>query len=83
MSCDVGCRRSLDPGLLWPWRRPAATAPIGPLAWEPLYAEGAAQEMAKRKKDKKKKRKKRNHYTLFLGVVNSSVWVLKYLKIKW
>ena len=25
-----------------------ATAPIGPLAWEPPYAEGAAQEMAKR-----------------------------------
>jgi len=34
-----------DPALLWLWCRPAATAPIGPLAWEPPYAAGAAQEM--------------------------------------
>ena len=32
MSCGVGCRHSSDPALLWLWRRPAATAPIGPLA---------------------------------------------------
>ena len=31
-----------DPALLWLWRRPAATAPIRPLAWEPPYAAGAA-----------------------------------------
>ena len=24
-----------DPALLWLWRRPEATAPIQPLAWEP------------------------------------------------
>ena len=35
------------------WRRPAAIAPIGPLAWEPPYAAGAAQEIAKRQKKKK------------------------------
>ena len=35
------------------WRRPVATAPIRPLAWEPPYAARAAQEMAKKKKDKK------------------------------
>ena len=34
-----------------------ATAPIGPLAWEPPYAAGAAQEIAKRPKKKKKKEK--------------------------
>ena len=28
--------------LLWLWCRPAATAPIRPLAWEPPYATGAA-----------------------------------------
>ena len=28
-----------------------ATAPIRPLAWEPPYAAGAAQEMAKRQKN--------------------------------
>ena len=46
MSCGVGCRRGLDPVLLWLWRRPVATAPIRPLAWEPPYAAGAAQEIA-------------------------------------
>ena len=39
-----------DPVLLWLWRRLAATAPIRPIAWEPPYAAGAAQEMAKRQK---------------------------------
>ena len=52
VSCGVGCRRSSDPALLWLWRRPVATAPIGPLAWEPPYAAGAAQEIAKRQKKK-------------------------------
>ena len=40
--CGVGHRRSSDPVWLWLWRRPAATAPIGSLAWEPPYAAGAA-----------------------------------------
>ena len=39
-----------DPALLWLWHRPAATAPIRSLAWEPPYAAGVAQEMAKRQK---------------------------------
>ena len=57
MSCGVGCRCGSDPVLLWLWRRPVATAPIGPLAWEPPYAAGVAQEIAKRQKKKKKKKK--------------------------
>ena len=36
--------------LLWLWCRPVATALIGPLAWEPPYATGAAQKTAKKKK---------------------------------
>ena len=36
--------------MLWLWRRPAAAAPIRPLAWEPPYAVGLDQEMAKRQK---------------------------------
>ena len=40
--CGVGHRRSSDPVLLWLWCRPAAIAPIGPLAWEPPCAVGAA-----------------------------------------
>ena len=50
MSCGVGHRHGLDPTLLWLWRRPAATAQIGPLAWEPPYAAGTALAKAKRKK---------------------------------
>ena len=42
--------------LLWLWCRPAAAAPIQPLAWKPPYAEGAALEKAQ--KDKKEKKKK-------------------------
>ena len=50
MSCGAGCRHSLDLTLLWLWRRPAATAPVRPLAREPLSA-------VKDKKTKKKTRK--------------------------
>ena len=46
--------RGSDLALLWLWCRSVATAPIGPLAWEPLYAMGAALEKAKRQKDKTK-----------------------------
>ena len=53
MSWGVGRRRRSVPELLWLWRRPAAIAPIRPLAWEPPYAGGAAPEKAK--KDKKRK----------------------------
>ena len=60
MSCGVGRRHGSDPELLWLWRRPVATAPIQPLAWEPPYAVGAAQEIATTttttKKDQKKKK---------------------------
>ena len=55
MSCGVGRRRGSDPALLWLWRRLVAMAPIRPLVWEPPYAAGTAQEMAKRQKKKKKK----------------------------
>ena len=36
--CSVGW----DLELRWLWRRPAAAAPIQPLAWEPPRAAGAA-----------------------------------------
>jgi len=53
MSRGVGRRHGSDPALLWLWQRPAATAPIRPLAWEPPYAMGAALEKAKSQKNKK------------------------------
>ena len=52
MSRDVGRRHSLDLALLWLWRRPAAAAPIRPLAWEPPDATGVA---LKRQKTKNKR----------------------------
>ena len=53
VSCGVGCRGGSDPALLWLWCRPAATAPIRLLAWEPPHASGTA---LKRQKAKKKER---------------------------
>ena len=49
MSCGVGQRRSSDLALLWLWRRPAAVAPIGPLAWELPYAAGVALKKTNKK----------------------------------
>ena len=43
-----------DLALLWLYCTPAAVAPVGPLAWEPPYAVGAA---LKRQKDQKKEEK--------------------------
>ena len=42
MSCGAGRRRSSDLVLLCLWHRPAATAPIQPLAWKPPYAASMA-----------------------------------------
>ena len=38
-----------DLALLWLWRRPEAVALIGPLAWEPPYAMGAALKRQKKR----------------------------------
>ena len=42
MSCGVGRRWGSDLALLCLWRRPAAAAPIPPLAWELPHAMGTA-----------------------------------------
>ena len=41
---ELWCRSQtrLGSALLWLWHRPAETALIRPLAWEPPYAMGAA-----------------------------------------
>ena len=74
MSCDVGRRLGSDPTLLWLRCRPAATAPIQPLAWEPPNAKGVAQEMAKRYK--KKEKKTHNH-------IASQYWQLSVPEHQW
>ena len=85
MSCSVGCRRGSAPALLWLWRRPAATALIKPLAWEPPYVAGAASE--KRQKDKKKKKKKipeiskkQNLYLLHQQLFTYHLYCIRYYK---
>ena len=60
MSCGVGCRRGLDPALLWLRRGLVAMAPIQPLAWETPYAAGAALETRQKKTKKKKKADRKN-----------------------
>ena len=52
VSRGVCHRCGLDPELLCLWCRPAAVAPIRPVAWEPPYAVGAAQKAKKKKKKK-------------------------------
>ena len=44
------------------WCRPAATAPIGPLVWEPPYAKGAALKKDKGQKTKNKKQKNKEEH---------------------
>ena len=62
MNCGVGCRHGSDLVLLWLWCRPAAVAPIRPLAREPPYDAGAAL-----KKQKKKKKNLKDHFKNTLG----------------
>jgi len=52
MSCDIV--RNTVTALLWLWCRPAAAAPIRPLAWEPPYAVSTALKRKKRKKKKER-----------------------------
>jgi len=54
VSCSVGRKHSSDPALLWLWCRPAATALISPLAWEPPYATGSSPRKGKKTKTKTK-----------------------------
>ena len=51
--------------LLWLWHRPAAEAPIWPLAWEHPYAVGAT---LKKTKTKPKKHSTKNHGLHILGL---------------
>ena len=51
MSCGVHCRYGSGPSLLWLECRPAAVAPIWPLAWELPYAEDAVLKNKQTKND--------------------------------
>ena len=66
MSCGVVHRCGLDLALLLLWRRPAATALIRLLAWEPPHAIGGALKGKKTPPQKKKQKtnKKKPEYLL-------------------
>ena len=65
MNCGVVRRCSSDPALLWLWRRLAAVVLIGPLAWEPSYAEGTTLK-SNRNKQKKVSSSQNYRYSLLL-----------------
>jgi len=50
MSCGVGCRRSLDPMLLWLWCRPVAVSLLTPSLGTSMCG-GWGLEKAKKEKD--------------------------------
>ena len=77
MSCGVVHRHGSDPALLWLWHRLAATAAIGPLAWEPPYAAGMALE-----KDKKTKKKFFFLLTLMSNILISGMLFSSYFFAK-
>ena len=64
----VGHRCGSDLALLWLWRRPEATSPTRPLAWEPPYAMGMA---LKKKKEKKKDKKAMLFNTIYSIAVDN------------
>ena len=68
MSCGVGHRLDLDLALLWLWRRPAATVPIRPLAWELPYATGVALKSQKKREKEKKKQEKEKEKVIFAAL---------------
>ena len=70
MSCGVGRRLGSDLALLWLWCRPAATALIEPLAWEPPRASDAAL-----KRDQKEKEKKGKNY-MFASEISQNIFPL-------
>ena len=72
-----------DVALLWLWCRPAATAPIWPLALELPYAMGAALKIPKKKKRKeRKKERKEKRNSLKLMTWAFTLKILKKIKPK-
>ena len=59
IGCGVSGRSGSVLALLWLWRRPAATAPIRPLAWETPCAAGVALKSKSRKTKTKQTKKSR------------------------
>ena len=61
MSYGVGHRRGSVPTLLWLWCRPAAVAPIQPLAWKLQYAAGTDLKSKTNKQTNSNNKKPHTH----------------------
>ena len=61
--------------MLWLWCRPEAAAPIGPLAYEPPYATGAALKK-KWTKDQKNNKNNKIKYNVKLTTIIVKVYFL-------
>ena len=72
MSGCVGHRHGSDPALLWLWWRPAATAPIQPLAWE---------RRGCRPKKTKKQKNETNHEPVNVTHVHFEAGTLSWLQV--
>ena len=85
MSCGVGHRCGSDLALLWLLSRPATTASIKPLAWEPPYAAEGPEKGEKDKKKKEKKRTKEKHRINMKTRFKMAIYIFinNYLKCKW
>ena len=83
MSCGLRHRRSSDPALLWLWCRPAAVAPIRPLAWEPPYVSGAAPKSKKTQKTKNQKQTNKQKKTQPLAITQLSYFTDIYFTLKY
>ena len=68
MSCGIGCKCGSDPVLLW--LRPAGTAPIQSLAWELLYAAGAALKREEEREEGREEGRKE----IYQGVLRVVRW---------
>ena len=60
--------------MLWLWRRPAATAPIGPLAWKTPMCYGSGPRNGKKTKNKKIKNKRQRESEKKLRTANGMLW---------
>ena len=77
VSSGTGGRLSLDPALPWLRRRPAAAAPIHPLAWELPYATGVAIIRKKRRRMKEINNRYKKKY-LYNHRVTTNLGIAKY-----
>ena len=75
MSCDVGVSRSSDLVVVCLWCRPAAVAPIGPLALELPYALGAALKSKNKNKNKTKQKNKKQKFKGSERGFQAPVWM--------